>query len=88
MKREDQDQLSLLSHVKACKSQDEGYFDDLIISSGGFKKDNIPRKETSMAKLKNLRPCFEKKEQGGTLTAGNSTTITDGAACLFMCSEQ
>jgi len=87
VQRKHQDELAMLSHVKCCKAQNEGYFDPFIAPvgpNGKYKRDNIPRQETTMAKLARLRPCFAKD---GTITAGNATANSDGSACVFLCSE-
>ncbi|MDD0853427.1 acetyl-CoA C-acetyltransferase [Halobacteriovorax sp. GB3] len=84
--REEQDQLAYESHQKASKAYEEGFYDDLIFEYSGVKKDNILRGDTTVEKLSKLRPAFDKSEKG-TLTAGNSTPLSDGASCVFLCSE-
>ncbi len=83
--RTDQDELTLDSHQKAAEAWDSGFFDDLVISHEGVIRDNIVRPETSLEKLSSLKPVFDRKQ--GTLTAGNSTTLTDGAAAVLLASE-
>ncbi|TVS13174.1 MAG: acetyl-CoA C-acetyltransferase [Wenzhouxiangella sp.] len=83
--RSDQDELTLESHRKAASAWDSGFFDDLVVSHGGVVRDNIVRPDTSLAKLASLKPAFDRKH--GTLTAGNSTTLSDGAAAVLICSE-
>lgn len=84
--REEQDQLAYESHQKASKAYDEGFHDDLIINFKGLKKDPITRKDTTLEKLGKLKPAFDKSSQG-TLTAGNSTPLTDGASVVLLGSE-
>jgi acetyl-CoA C-acetyltransferase len=84
--REDQDQLAVESHTKAHAAYEEGFYNDLIVECAGLTKDTILRPETTLERLGKLRPAFERSEKG-TLTAGNSTAMTDGAACVFLCSE-
>lgn len=84
--REEQDQLAYESHQKAAKAYEEGFHDDLIIEFKSLKKDPITRKETSLEKLAKLRPAFD-TTGSGTLTAGNSTPLTDGASVVLLASE-
>lgn len=83
--RADQDQLTLESHQKAAAAWDAGFFDELVTSHNGVVRDNIVRPDTSLEKLSSLKPAFDKR--GGTLTAGNSSTLSDGAAAVLLCSE-
>ncbi len=84
--RFEQDQLAFESHQKAEAAYQEGFFDDLITPCAGTKKDNIVRGDTSLEKLNKLRTAFD-KSANGTLTAGNSSPLSDGASCIFLCSE-
>ncbi|MGY6630872.1 MAG: acetyl-CoA C-acetyltransferase [Wenzhouxiangella sp.] len=84
--REDQDQLTFESHQKAAAAWESGFFDDLVTSHNGVIRDNIIRPDTSQEKLAKLKPAFDRKH--GTLTAGNSTTLTDGAAAVLLASEE
>ncbi|MGH1467563.1 MAG: acetyl-CoA C-acetyltransferase [Bdellovibrionales bacterium] len=84
--REDQDQLAFESHQKASKAYDEGFYDDLVCEFNGVKKDSIVRPGTTIEKLSTLRPAFDKSSEG-TLTAGNSTALTDGASCVLLADE-
>jgi acetyl-CoA C-acetyltransferase len=84
--REHQDQLALTSHVKAAKAYDEGFYDDLVVPYKGAEEDNNIRRDTSYEKLAALKPVFAKGE-GATLTAGNSTPLTDGSAAVLLASE-
>jgi acetyl-CoA C-acetyltransferase len=83
--REDQDQLAFESHRKAAAAYDEGFFEDLVIEFRGLKQDNNLRRDTSLEKLAKLKPSFAKD---GTLTAGNSTPMTDGASAVLLASEE
>lgn len=85
--REDQDQLAFESHQKAAKAYEEGFHDDLLTSFKSINKDTITRKETSLEKLAKLKPAFD-KSPSGTLTAGNSTPLTDGASVVLLGSEE
>jgi acetyl-CoA C-acetyltransferase len=84
--REDQDQLAYESHQKAAKAYEEGFHDDLVVEFKSLKKDTITRKETSLDKLAKLKPAFD-TSGAGTLTAGNSTPLTDGASVVLLASE-
>jgi len=77
---------ALQSHQKAARAWDEGFFDELVVPYGGVLRDNIIRPDTSLDKLSQLRPAFDKSS--GTLTAGNSTTLSDGAAAVLLASEE
>jgi acetyl-CoA C-acetyltransferase len=83
--REAQDQLAFESHRKAATAYDEGFYDDLVIEFQGLKRDNNVRRDTTLEKLAKLKPAFSAQ---GTLTAGNSTPMTDGAAAVLLASEQ
>lgn len=83
--REAQDELALQSHRKAAAAWDEGFYDDLVVEFAGLKRDNNVRSDTSLEKLAKLKPSFDRN---GTLTAGNSTPMTDGAAAVLLASEE
>jgi acetyl-CoA C-acetyltransferase len=85
--REEQDQLALASHAGALKGWDEGFFDSLVIPAFGAERDNIPRRDTSLEKLAKLKPAFDRQSGHGTLTAGNSSPLTDGAAAIWVGTE-
>jgi acetyl-CoA C-acetyltransferase len=87
IKREDQDQLAFDSHQKAAIAYDSGFFDDLVKPWNGVSQDNILRADTSLEKLGTLRTVFDKGTRA-TLSAGNSTSLTDGAAAVLLCSEE
>jgi len=86
VRREHQDQLALSSHIKAAAAYDAGWFEDLVVPFQGVKEDNIIRRDTSFKKLSSLKPVFDTSEEG-TMTAGNSTALTDGAAAVLLSSE-
>jgi acetyl-CoA C-acetyltransferase len=82
----EQDQLAFESHVKASRAYEEGFYNDLVVPFKGVSKDGIVRKDTTPEKLSKLKPVFD-KSPSGTLTAGNSTALTDGASAVLLCSE-
>jgi acetyl-CoA C-acetyltransferase len=83
--RIEQDELAYESHRKAAAAWDEGFYDDLVVPFRGLKQDNNIRRDTSLEKLAKLKPSFA---ANGTLTAGNSTPMTDGAAAVLLASEE
>ena len=83
--REDQDAFALQSHQHAHKAWSEGFMADLVVPYLGLKFDNNVRGDTSMEKLAKLKPSFAKD---GTLTAGNSTPMTDGSAAVLLANEE
>jgi acetyl-CoA C-acetyltransferase len=85
--REEQDRLALTSHQNAAKAFAEGFYDDLLVEFQGVKRDNNVRSDTSLEKLAQLKPVFD-RGPGGTLTAGNSTPLTDGASAVLLCTEE
>jgi len=85
--REAQDALALASHRKLAAAYARGFFDDLIVRFRGIARDNILRTETSLESLGKLKPAFDRHTGRGTLTAGNSTPLTDGAAACLLASE-
>jgi acetyl-CoA C-acetyltransferase len=85
--REEQDRLAMESHQKAARAYDEGLFDDLVTPWAGVSRDNNIRADSSMEKLSSLRTVFSKAADA-TLTAGNSTPLTDGAAAVLIGSEE
>ncbi|HET6388246.1 acetyl-CoA C-acetyltransferase [Hyphomicrobium sp.] len=85
--RADQDLLAYESHKKGAAAYDEGYMDDLVVPCAGVYRDNNLRPDITLEKLSTLKPAFEKSERG-TLTAGNSTPLTDGAAAVLLASEE
>ncbi|MGI9344542.1 MAG: acetyl-CoA C-acetyltransferase [Gammaproteobacteria bacterium] len=87
IKREAQDELALASHQKAAAAWDEGFYSDLVIPFQGVTEDNNMRRDSSLEKLAKLKPVFD-RGPGGTMTAGNSTPMTDGAAGVLLASEE
>ena len=85
--RADQDRLALDSHQRAVAGWARGFFDDLVIPVDGVTRDGIPRADTSLEKLGRLPPAFDRTSGQGTLSAGNSSPLTDGAAALWVGSE-
>jgi len=86
--RDSQDELAAASHHKLAAAYERGFFDDLVASFRGVTRDNILRPDTSIEKLATLKPAFDRTSGKGTLTAGNSTPLTDGAsACLVASNE-
>ena len=85
--REHQDQLALASHVKAAAAYDSGFYEDLVVPFEECEEDNNIRRDTTIEKLAALKPVFDKGEDG-TMTAGNSTPLTDGAAAVLLASEE
>ena len=88
IKRVDQDELAAASHRKMAAAYDRGFFDDLVTPFLGLYRDNNLRPESSPAKLATLRPVFGVKGGDATMTAGNSTPLTDGASVALLSSEQ
>jgi len=86
VQREHQDQLALSSHIKAAAAYDAGWFEDLVVPFQDAEEDNNIRRDTTFEKLAALKPVFDKSEEG-TMTAGNSTALTDGAAAVLLASE-
>ncbi|HET8882641.1 MAG TPA: acetyl-CoA C-acetyltransferase [Solimonas sp.] len=85
--REAQDLLAYESHKKAAAAYEAGFFDDLIVPFAGLERDNNLRPDLTLEKLASLGPAFDRKSGQGTLTAGNSTPLTDGASAVLLASE-
>ncbi len=85
--RQEQDELSYQSHMKAVKAYEEGFYDDLLTPYKGAVKDTIVREDTNIEKLAKLKPVFDRSATG-TLTAGNSTLLTDGAGMVLLGSDK
>lgn len=85
--REAQDRLALDSHRKLAMAYDAGFFDELVVPFRGVKRDGFLRPDTSMDKLAGLKPAFDKTSGLGTLTAGNSTGLSDGAAAVLLAND-
>ena len=86
--REDQDKLALAGHQKAAAAYDRGFFKDLVIPFRGLERDGFLRADTSLEKLATLKPAFDKTSGQGTLTAGNSTGLSDGASAVLLAGEE
>ncbi|MBD8614644.1 acetyl-CoA C-acetyltransferase [Pseudomonas putida] len=84
--RQEQDELALLSHQNLAAAYAQGWHDDLSTPFGGLVRDHNLRSDLTLDKLAALKPVFEKGPQG-TLTAGNSTPLTDGASVVLLASE-
>ncbi|WP_404941897.1 acetyl-CoA C-acetyltransferase [Pseudomonas danubii] len=85
--RGEQDQLALESHQKMAAAYAEGWHDDLLTPFLGLTRDNNLRPDLTLEKLASLKPAFD-RSAAGTLTAGNSTPLTDGASLVLLGSEQ
>jgi len=81
-----QDDWALKSHQRAVAGWESGFFDDLVIALPEISRDAFPRPDTSAEKLAALAPVYD-KSGSGSLTAGNSSPITDGAAALWVATE-
>ena len=89
--RESQDRFALASHKNAVAAWESGFYGDLVVTSDqftGFERDAIPRADTSMDRLGKLAPAFDRKSGLGTLTAGNSSPLTDGAAACWVATDR
>ncbi|MDF1820214.1 MAG: acetyl-CoA C-acetyltransferase [Alcanivoracaceae bacterium] len=86
IKREDQDELAWKSHQNLAKSYADGWQDDLISPFNGLDKDNNMRGDSTLEKLATLKPVFG--GENGTMTAANSTPLTDGASAVLLASEE
>lgn len=84
--RAEQDELAYRSHIHAVNAYKEGFYQDLVTPFHGLDKDQVPRADTTVEKLARLKPAFDFSGQG-TLTAGNSSSLTDGAAAVLLSSE-
>jgi acetyl-CoA C-acetyltransferase len=82
--RAEQDAFALTSHQRASRAWSEGFYADLVVPYLGLSTDNNVRGDSSLEKLAKLKPSFA---QDGTLTAGNSTPLTDGAAAVLLAAE-
>ncbi len=84
--REDQDRFAYESHMKYAAAIDEGFLADMITPFAGIAADNNLRRDSTIEKLAKLKPAFDKVN--GSLTAGNSTPLSDGAAAILLASEE
>ena len=85
--RQAQDELAYRSHQNAAKAYDEGFHDDLLVQCAGLVRDNNVRADTTLEKMATMKPAFDKTSGHGTLTAANSTPLTDGASSVLLASE-
>jgi len=85
--RAEQDRIALLSHQRAVKAMATGFFDDLVVAVDGNSKDGIPRADSSAEKLASLKPAFDRASGQGTITAGNASPLTDGAAGIWVAND-
>lgn len=85
--REAQDELAYWSHQNLAKAYEEGFLKDLVFDFKGVTMDGTVRKDTSLEKLAKLKPAFD-QSPSGSLTAGNSSPLTDGSSTALFCSEQ
>jgi acetyl-CoA C-acetyltransferase len=85
--REAQDELAAASHVRAAAAYERGFFDDLVTPYLGLERDQNLRPDSTVEKLAKLKPVFGKGD-GATMTAGNSTPLTDGAATVLLASDE
>lgn len=86
--REEQDAFALASHQKLAAAYERGFLDDLVVPFRGVGRDNVLRPDTSLEKLAALKPAFDKTSGHGTLTAGNSSALSDGAAAVLLASDE
>lgn len=86
VQRDFQDQLALSSHMNAAAAYDAGWYEDIVVPFRDVEEDNNIRRDTTLEKLGKLKPVFDKSGEG-TMTAGNSTPLTDGAAAVLLASE-
>jgi acetyl-CoA C-acetyltransferase len=84
--RQAQDEFALQSHQKMAKAYEENFFGDMLTPFAGLLRDNNVRADSSLEKLSKLKPAFDR--ENGTLSAGNSSPLTDGASCILLASEE
>jgi acetyl-CoA C-acetyltransferase len=85
--REEQDELTVASHQRLAAAYDRGFFDDLVTPYLGLSRDQNLRPDSSVEKLAKLKPVFGAREDGATMTAGNSTPLSDGASAVLLSSD-
>lgn len=85
--RADQDRIALESHQRAVKAMASGFFDDLVVALDGVSRDGVPRADSSAQKLASLQPAFDRASGQGTITAGNASPLTDGAAAIWVAND-
>ncbi len=84
----EQDQIAYQSHRKAAVAYEEGFYKDLVFDFKGLSRDALLRPDTTLEKLSKLRPAFDTHSGKGTLTAGNSTALTDGASGVLLSTDE
>ncbi|HVL01681.1 MAG TPA: acetyl-CoA C-acetyltransferase [Dongiaceae bacterium] len=84
--RAEQDKLAFASHTNMAAAYERGFFKDMITPFMGLDRDNNLRGDIKMEKLASLKPCFDK--ESGTMTAANSTPLTDGASSVLLATEE
>ena len=84
--RKSQDEFALQSHKNADKAYQAGFYSDLVVEFAGLRKDTFVRADTTIEKMGKLKPAFDPSEKG-TLTAANSSPLTDGSACVLLGNE-
>jgi len=82
--RNEQDEIALASHLKAAAGWRDGFFDDLVLRLDEVGRDTLVRPDANLDALANLKPAFDRTSGQGTLTAGNSSPLTDGAAAIWV----
>lgn len=87
IERQQQDRQALEGHQRAVAAWDRGFFDDLVIAVGDLRRDTIPCKDTSLEKLAKLPPAFDRSSGQGSLTAGNSSPLSDGASSIWVATQ-
>jgi len=85
--RAEQDRIELMSHQRAVRAMASGFFDDLVVPVEAMAKDGIPRADSSAEKLASLKPAFDRTSGQGTITAGNASPLTDGAAAIWVAND-
>ena len=85
--RSDQDRIALQSHQRAVAAMARGFFDDLLVPLPEIAKDGVPRADSSAEKLASLKPAFDRTSGQGTITAGNASPLTDGAAGVWVADD-
>jgi acetyl-CoA C-acetyltransferase len=88
VKREDQDELAAASHKNMAAAYDRGFFDDLVTPFLGLTRDDNLRPGSTVEKLSTLKPVFGTKLGDATMTAGNSTPLTDGASAVLLSTDE
>lgn len=86
--RAEQDELAVASHRNLAAAYERGFFDDLMTPYLGLTRDQNLRPDTTIEKLAKLKPVYGKRGPDPTMTAGNSTPLTDGAALVLLATEE